>query len=148
MASSAIVAVRKALVAEIDDLAAFVDVDVLYAFHGTTSKEIAYTRDATFEHEPAGLRSGRNYRNETGEFSFVIWVEKVGGTPEEADDRAIELGLAFEEWLADNKNGEALSITGLQSITVSGRGSLKESPGDQASYAELVYPIRYQARLT
>jgi hypothetical protein len=148
MASSAIVAVRKAVVAAVGNLTAFADLDVMYAYQSTTSREFAYTREATFEHKPASVKSGRNFREEIGEFNFVIWVEAVGGTPADAADRAIALGLPFEEWLADNKNGAALSVTGLNWIIAEGDGSLTEASGDQASYAELVYPIRYHARLT
>lgn len=144
MGATVIVAVRKALVAAVADLGAFDDVDVMYAFAGTTSREFAYTRKATFEHEPASLRAGRNFRKEAGEFEFVIWVESVGGTPEDANDRALELGLPVEEWVADHKNG----VGGAQTLLINGAGSLDEAVGDQASFAELVYPIAYTARLT
>jgi hypothetical protein len=148
MASTVIVAVRAALVAAIDALGAFDDVEVMFAYQGTTSRELAYTRESAFTQKPAGMRGGRVFRNEDGAFNFVIWVEKVGGTPEEASTRVLALGLALEEWVADNKNGTALSVTGLNWITVEGAGSLREAPGDQSSFAELVYPITYQARLT
>jgi hypothetical protein len=148
MASTAIVAVRKALVAAVTDLPAFADVEVMYAWQGTTGREFAYTREAKFDHGPAALKAGRNFREEDGSFEFVIWIESVGGTPEEANDRALELGLPFEEYVADNKTGAALAVTGLKWIEVRGSGSLREAPADQGSVAELVYPIAYQARLT
>lgn len=144
MGATAIVAVRKAVVDAVTDLPEFADVEVMYAFAGTTSREFAYTRQATFTHEPAAMRSGRNFRKETGQFEFVIWVESVGGTPEEADNRALEIGLGFEEWVADNKNG----VGGAQTLEVYGNGALREAVGDQASFSELVYPIKYTARLT
>lgn len=148
MGASAIVAVRKAVVSAVSDLSEFADVEVMYSFKGTTSREFVYTREGEFEHAPASMRSGRNYREEIGGFELVIWVECVGGTPEEAAERALDLGQPVEEWVADNKNGDELAVDGLIWILVQGAGSLREAAGDQSSYAELVYPIRYHARLT
>ncbi|HKY57539.1 MAG TPA: hypothetical protein VJL80_05835 [Aeromicrobium sp.] len=144
MAATVIVAVRKAVVAAVADLAPFTDVPVMYAFKATTNREFAYTRDATFEHGAAAMKSGRNFRDEVGRFEFVIWVEAPGDSAEEAADRALVFGLAFEEWVADNKAG----VGGAYAIQVEGGGQIREATGDQSSYAELVYPIKYNARLT
>lgn len=145
MASTAIVAVRKALVEAVNALAAFDGIPVMYAYRQTESREFAYTRDSTFEHEPTALKAGRNFRRETGTFEFVIWVQVPAEDPEAAADRALELGLVFEEYVADNKTGVAGVEIDLQ---INGSGSLREGVMDRAAVAELVYPVRYKARLT
>lgn len=144
MASTAIVAVRRALVAAVSALPAFENVQVLYAWRDNPEREIAFTNSATFHHEPASMRSGRNFRNEDGKFEFTIWVVMPGGSPEDAAIRALELGLAFEEYVADHKNG----IAGEQWLLIQGDGALTEMHNDSGSAAELTYPIAYNARLT
>ena len=36
--------------------------------------------------------------------------------PDEADERALDIGALVEEWVADHKSGEGLGITGLNWI--------------------------------
>lgn len=145
---SALVAVRVALVDAISLLPAFADVPVRYCYDRecVDRREFAVTRDATFEHSSPVMRSGRNVRRESGRFELVIWVEKVGSTPQEAAERALELGQAVEEYVADNKNG--IASAGDFVFQVDGSGSLSEMASDSSSFAEVVYPIAYTARLT
>jgi hypothetical protein len=148
MGRSAIVAVRSTLVAAVSDLPAFADIPVRYCYDRecVDKREFVVTRDATFEHATTALRSGRNFRNEVGTFELVVWVEKVGGTPQEAAERALDLGQVVEEYVADNKNG--IGGAGDFTLQVDGTGSLSEMASDSSSFAELVYSIKYQARLT
>lgn len=145
---SAIVAVRTALVDGLSPLPAFGDIPVSYCYDKrcVDKREFVVTRDATFEHEPTALRAGRNFRRETGRFELVIWVEKVGGTPQEAAERALELGQVVEEYIADHKQG--IASAGDFTLEVNGSGSLSELASDSSSLAEVVYPIKFTARLT
>ena len=146
MPASLIVAVRRAVVAAVSDLPAFADVEVRFAYHATTSAEFAFTTDATFEHDPASMKSGRTFRKEDGAFEFVIAVELPGKTPEEAAERVLELGLAYEEWVADNRNLDA--VAAVDWLLIQGGGSLREGPLDQGAGAHIRYPTKYRARLT
>src|SRR5213075_1701415 len=101
-------------------------------------------RQARFNHTPAAMKSGPNFRKEVGRFEFAIWVESVGGSPEDAANLALDLGLAFENYVAANKQG----IGGAYTLLVEGDGELGEAVNDRSSFAELVYPVMYNARLT
>jgi hypothetical protein len=144
MSATRIVAVRKAVVAAITDLAAFAGVEVMYAYRDKGLREFAYTRDATFEHSARALKAGRNFRDETGRFELVIWIEAPGKSAEDAADRALDLGLAVEEWVADHKQG----VGGAFTLLVDGAGSVREAVSDTSAFAELVLPIKFNARLT
>lgn len=148
MAASLIVTVRSAVIDGLDALAALNGVTVSFAWKlGDKGRERIFTRRARFTHGNAALKAGRNFRDESGEFDLVILVEGVGLSQEATSERALALGLVVEEWIADRKSN-ALGITGLQYITVNGGGELNEMFNDRGHLAELVYPIRYQARLT
>lgn len=146
MASTRLVAVRSALVAGVAGLDEFADVGVMYAWKPTQSRSVAFTSEARFTHAPASLRAGRNFRDEVGTFKFTILLELPGGSLEAAADAALACGLAFEEYVADNKTG--LGVAGVYALLVDGEGALTEMANDRASLAELEYPIRYNARLT
>jgi len=148
MGRSVIVAVRTALVDALALLPAFSGVPVRYSYDKqcVDQREFLTTREATFSHSSASMRSGRNFRDEVGRFMVTVWVEKVGGTPQEAAERALELGLAVEEYVADNKSG--IAGAGDYTLLVDGEGSLSELSSDSSSFAELELPVRYNARLT
>jgi hypothetical protein len=144
MSGTKIVAVRKALVAGLDALVAFDNVLVTYAWKvGAKEREKCFTTRASFTHQPASLRSGRTFRDEEGTFQVVIVVEGVGDSPDTVADRIAALGLAFEEYVADNR-----TLAGTNSLTVQGAGELTEMFNDRGSLAELTYTVRYMARLT
>lgn len=144
MGASLLVAVRSAFVTAVNELEAFDGLDVMYAWKPTEDREFAFTTDARATHQPASMKSGRNFRNETGRFTFVIVTAVVGGSPEDAADRALVLGLAVEEYVADNKQG----VGGAYTLLVDGDVELTEMVNDRASLAEYRIPIRYNARLT
>jgi len=147
--ASALVAVRSAI---IDGLADHTDlrdepIEISYQYKaGSSKRERIFTTRARFTHEPASLRAGRNFRDEVGFFDLVILVEGVKQTAEWTAERALERGLVVEEFIADHKNNE-LEVTGLQTLTVQGEGSLTEMFNDSGHLAELVYPVRFTARL-
>lgn len=148
MSASLIVPVRKALVAGLDTQTGLEGVDKAFQWKAKWDKrERLWTQRARFNHTPASLRAGRNYRDEVGRFDLMILVEGVSKTAEWSAERALELGLVVEEYIADRKNNE-LGVPGMLTLVVEGDGSLTEALTDTGSIAQLIYPVRYTARLT
>ena len=152
MAASIIVAVRSALVTGLATAIAadggMADVEVSFQWKADWQRrERIWTRNARFTHAPASMRSGRNFRSEVGMFEVAILVEGIGRNAEWSATRALVIGQVVEQYIADRKNNE-LAVAGLQTLTVSGDGSLTEMFNDQGTLAELSYPIQYTARLT
>ena len=152
MASSIIVAVRSALATglatAITANGGMTDTEVSYQWKADWQRrERVWTRNARFTHAPASLRAGRNFRDEVGTFEVAILVEGVGRTAEWSATRALEIGQVVEQFIADRKNNE-LAVAGLQTLIVSGEGSLTEMFNDSGTLAELAYPVKYTARLT
>lgn len=125
-----------------------VSVTYAYPFGGAGAKkaEKVFGGRTRIETPPAALRSGRNYRDETGLFDLVVLVSYVGGDAETADLRAYAIGQVIEEWLADRKSNE-LNVTGLQTLTVTG-GESNNLGNDRGHMTELTYQVRWTARLT
>lgn len=147
MAASRVVAVRSALIDALAALASLDGVVVEYAWRfGSTDRERIFTGRARATHGPASLKSGRTHRNERMTFDLVVLVEKVDGTQEEADERALVLGAVVEEYVADN-NTLGGTVSGLNWITVSGV-ELNGLANDRGHLAELTYSLTYDARLT
>lgn len=154
MAGSILVDVRSAV---IDGLATDVkpaldggtgDINVVYQWREDHSvREWVYTAEGRFNHTPASMRSGRNFRDEVGQFKLVILVAGVDMSQEEASTRALEISAACETWIADRKNNE-LGVTGLQTLTVNGDGFLNEMYAETGHLAIVDLPIKYTARLT
>lgn len=147
MAGTLIVAVRSALT---DALAALPEfeaarVDMTWSPKPQVREQV-FTTDARFTHETAGLKSGRNFRNETGTFELDVLVEGVDQSMTDTTARAVELGVVAEEWIADHKN--SLGVSGVNWIIISGDGRLLEMYEDRATKALLGYTVTYNARLT
>lgn len=155
MAGTLIVEVRSTLLAGVAAATEFATIDLkghkpkvsLSYPLGAKDREKVFTRRARFTHAPASLKAGRTFRNETGLFEVVILVEGVGESAETTSTRAVTLGTAFEEYVADNRTlGGA--VTGLNWLVVEGDGELAELMNDRGTLAELTYSLKYDARLT
>lgn len=158
MPSSVVVAVRKAVTDGLRDhmhglpglngtVNGAEDVVVTYAYDRTVeAAERVFTRSASADTPPAAMRPGRNFKNEAGQFFLVVLVACVGGSPDEADDRAIAIGEVVEEWLGDRKNNE-LGVDGLTTLTVRG-WELDNLSNDHGSMSELTYRVEWTARIT
>jgi hypothetical protein len=151
MAGTLIVAVRRALMVGVAGLPEFFEDDVMVSEKwplGEKQAEMVYTVDPTnFAHTPASLKSGRTFRNEVGTFNVEIRIEGIDMSPEDTADRAVALGTAFEEFVADNQTlfGQ---IEGLNWVVVDGDGELVELFNEHGSLTAIRYPIKYDARLT
>lgn len=151
------VAVRKAVT---DGLATYLA--TLSGFNGTTAAEqntvVAFGYDFSNLHRehvftgrsradtpPAGMRSGRNTRNESGTFDLTVTVRAVGGDAYAAEVRAEEIGGEIESWFADRKNNE-LNVVGLNSLVVES-WTADYAKTDNGTAAIRTYDIRWTARL-
>lgn len=123
-------------------------VDAAYQWKPDWQQRVkVWTRNARFQHDSAGMRAGRNYRNEVGTFELVALIEGVGRPADWTAGKAMDVGTICEEFIADHKNNE-LAVPGLQTLEIQGAGGLLEAFADSGTLAELTYPIRYTARLT
>lgn len=151
------VAVRKAVIAGLADR-----LGSLSSFNGTTAaerntvvafgydysnlhREHVYTGRSRADTPPAGMRSGRNTRNETGRFDLNVIVRAMAGDAYDAELRAEEIGGEVESWLADRKNNE-LGVTGLQSLVVESWVADYQKV-DNGTAAIRTYVIRWTSRL-
>lgn len=137
--------IRSALVAANEKKVA-----VTYSYEGsdeTRRREQIFTNRASATHDPAALKPGRNFRDEVMDFQIVVLVVSPGKKPQESEARAFELGQYVEEFVADRKSNGYLGVAGLQWIRMV---SMEVTPAlsDNASITELIYNVRYTARLT
>lgn len=144
MASSVIVAARKfaqeGLVSLFDE-----DVAVTYAWDPkSTAMYQIFTMRARGDHAPASLKSGRTFRNEAARFDIGIHVAEIGGNVEDADEKAIEFGQIVEEFIATNR---CPPIPGMNWWVVES-WELNGGPSDRAAISQLIYTVKYDARLT
>lgn len=121
-------------------------IEVSYGYpFGSPATEQVYTGRSRADTPPAGMRSGRNTRNETGHFDLTVMVRYIGGNPYDADLRAAAIGGQCETWLAARKNNE-LAVTGLNTLVVeSWQADYAAVDGGTASL--ITYSVRWTARL-
>lgn len=150
MAGSVLVAVKKALIAGLTTAINDPQVSVTYGYQGgdeTVRRDQIFTDRSRATHDPAALKAGRNFRNESVDFDIVVLSAGVGIKQDECDTRAFALGRFVEEFIADRKSGETLGVTGLNWIRVTG---FEHTPlnAPNGCLSELRYHVRYDARLT
>jgi hypothetical protein len=122
-----------------------VSVSFGYQFGRQDLTEQVYTGRSRADTPPAGMRSGRNTRNESGEFDLNVMVRFVGGDGYDAEERAEAIGGAVEDWFADRKSNE-LAVTGLNSLTVASWVA-DYAQLDGGTAALRTYTVRWTARL-
>jgi hypothetical protein len=108
-------------------------------------REQVYTGQSRADTPPAGMRSGRNTRNETGHFDLNVMVRAVADDPYAAEARAEAIGGEIEDWFADRKSNE-LGVTGLSSLVVES-WSADYAKTDNGTAALRTYTVRWTARL-
>jgi hypothetical protein len=150
--SSKVVALRKAIRTGLRTALATAErdggqVQVEYGWPGDdlAERERVFTNIPRGDHTGGPLKSGRRFRDEKAQLDVVIQVEYDGGSAEEADERAIALGLLVEEWFADNKAGAGVaSVSELLVAT----WRLDNLYGQNGALSELTYTVTWRARLT
>lgn len=135
----------------IDALAALPDLDevrVSFAYEfGQDVRERIFTTRSRALTPPASMKAGRNFRDEAAQFDIVILVEGVGLSTSETEERMDEISVVVEEWLADNKTGEVLDVTGLNWIHQDS-WEVTDLGNDRGALVEKVITVSYNARLT
>ena len=151
------VAVRKAVADGLAD-----HLGTLSAFNGVTAaehqvvvgfaydfanlhREHIFTGRSRAETPAAGMRSGRNTRNEAGRFDLTVMVRSVAGDAYEAEARAEAIGGQLEDWLAARKSNE-LAVTGLLSLVVESWDA-DYAQVDNGTAAIRTYVVRWTSRL-
>lgn len=149
MAGSVVVAVRTALADGIRTALADPKVSVTYGWQGgdeAARREQVFTNRPRSTHDPASLKSGRNFREEVMDLDIVVLVSRPNAYPQDVDARALEIGTVVEEFIADRKSNE-LGIPGLVWLRMAGM-DLQNMYGAGGSLTEITYTVRYHARLT
>lgn len=94
---------------------------------------------------PAGMRPGRNLRNESGSFEINVSANLPGQDIEAAEARAWAIAGEIDDWLSLRKNNE-LAVTGLQTLAVTGWEADCGS-SDSGSGAVVTLTVSWTARL-
>lgn len=116
-----------------------------YDFAGGHREQV-FTGRSRATTPPAAMRSGRNTRNESGQFDLNIEARVVAGDVYDAELRAEQIGCQVEDWFADRKSGEGLDVDGLLTL-VCGEWEADYRGIDNGTAAYRTYVIRWTARL-
>lgn len=108
-------------------------------------REHVYTGRSRGDTPAAGMRSGRNTRNETGTFDLNVMVRAIAGNAYDAELRAAAIGAEIEDWFADRKSNE-LDVDGLGSLVLES-WEADYAKVDNGTAAIRTYTIRWTARL-
>lgn len=147
MPAQVISAVQAALVALLAARPGLAGVQVSDGFTGEdeAQPERVFTGEARATDTESGLKAGRTHYQERGEFDVVVQVISVDETLPWTRSRAMDLGAEVTECVADNRT--LGSVPGLNFI-VTDRWELRTAYAQTGVVAEIVYTLRYQARLT
>lgn len=154
MSGPIIVTVRKKLIDALKPVvqgtAGMSHVSVVYQYPTGNEEpaEIVWTQNAQLDMQSASLRAGRNYLNESSSFDLVINTSRPGFDVLEAAQRVIDIGVVVVEWIGDHKNGDALGIDELITLSVAGAGTQDEVLIETGVAGRMQIPITYTARLT
>lgn len=148
MGSSVSTPLRKAVTDALAALPNLADAKVTYTWTSNAEErfQIYTAYGLSTDTPPAGLRAGRNVRQDEGTFRLVIDVELPGADGYEADTKLDEFAVEVEEWLGDHKGGEGLGVTGLNWLRVDGIEN-RGGPGSGTFVAQRIYTVRYNARI-
>ena len=154
MTTSLIVAVREGLVTALKPVIqatagmSDVYVEFQYPTGNDTPREIVWTQNGRPTFAPAAMRAGKNFLKEDTGFDLMFHAEGPDVTPAEIAQRVIDICTVAVDWIGNHKNGETLSIDGLQTLTVKGDSEMAEYPVDSGFGAGIRIPINFTARLT
>lgn len=150
MAGTNAVRAKKALIAKIVALGLTTadgsDLQVAYSWPGATAeREVVHAGLVTFEQNPAAFRGGgRCPRDEDVTVELHVAVRLPGGSEEEADTRASEIGTVIEEAIAADPT--LAGATDLVIARIDG-GELESGSNDDDAAALLTYRIILKSRL-
>lgn len=138
-------AARRALIDLLENSDDLEGVQVAYSWPGERAeRECIHGGRATFQHEAISMRAGaRIPRLERLTLPLHVVAQMPGGTVEDAEERATELGEVVEHILA---LCPPLSDDGLFGLVSGGR--LDSDIDDDGAWAVLTYTVLIQSRLT
>ena len=144
MTGTSIVVVKRALVAALQTALAAEGVQVLYSWTGEAERECVYLGDVEFTQEPLTFAGGgRTRRSEDVVAAVHVAVQIPGGTEEDVEARAVEIGTLLEHAIAGNptQTGAALQFT------VTG-GDMASGSDDESALSVLSYGVLAESHLT
>lgn len=120
---------------------------VSYGFNfGSKAAELVYLGQMSATTPPAGLRAGRNFRDEAGTFDITVLVRLPGKDATATIDRMFAIGHEIEDYIGAKKSGEGLSVAGLQTLLIASWAA--DYAGiDSGTGAVLTYSVAWTARL-
>lgn len=142
MSGTSVVVVKRALVAALQT--ALPGVQVLYSWSGDAERECVYLGDAEFSQELLTFAGGGRTRRREGVSAAVhVAVQMPGGTEEDTEARAVEIGTLLEHAIAGNptQTGAALNFT------VTG-GDMASGSDDESALSVLSYEVLAESHLT
>lgn len=142
MPGTNVVAAKKALLAKVGAIPALAKVQILYTWTADAEREVVFSSNATFEREVSDMG---NDPAETAVVPIHIIVAQPGGTEEDAEARAVEIGGIIEASLtADPRLDDA--VPGLLFAGIEG-GQVDSAKEDEVAFAELVYRVSVLSHL-
>lgn len=150
MAGTNVVAAKKALIAKIAALDLGGDqaggVQVAYSWPGRNAeREVVHGGLATFDQNPLAFRAGgRCPRQEDVTVEIHVAIALPGGTEEDVDTRAVEIGTVIEEAIAADPT--LADAPDLKIARVDG-GELESGFNDDGASALLTYRIILKSTL-
>lgn len=142
MPGTNIVAAKKALLAVVAEIPALAKVQTLYRWTGQAERELVFCGQARFEREIADMAADPA---ETLTIDLHVGVAYPGGTAEEAETRAQEIGGLIEAaLLADPRLDE--QVPGLLFTSIAS-GEADVVPLDEEVRAEIIYQVELRSHL-
>lgn len=120
---------------------------VSYGFQfGNKAAEQVYLGSMNADTPPAGIKAGRNFRNESGTFNLSVLVRLPGKDASATIQRLFAIGHQIEDYIGAKKSGEGLGVTGLQTLLIASWAA--DYAGiDSGTGAVLTYSVAWTARL-
>lgn len=142
MSGTSVVVVKRALLAALQT--ALPGVQVLYSWNGDAERECIYLGDAEFTQAYLAFAGGgRVPRTENVSAVVHVSVVEPGGTEEDTEVRAAEIGTLLEHALAGNPTQTAAALN----FRVTG-GDLVSGSDDENAISVLSYEVLAESHLT
>jgi hypothetical protein len=142
MPGTNVVAAKKALLAVVGAVPALAKVQTLYQWNGEAEREAVFCGSTRFEREISDMGADPA---ETLTIDLHIGVVVPGGSAEEAETRAIEIGALVEQALVTDPRLDD-RVPGLL-FTQIVSGMTEVVPNDEESRAEVIYQVTLLSHL-
>lgn len=138
------VAAKRALLSLVADIPALQGVQRQYEYNvRTAEREVVFCGSAEFDRDQADMATGRS---QDLTVALHVLVTALGGSAEDAEDRAEEIGGLIEDALAADNRLTDRGVPGLLQATIAG-GQIQPAQNDDGAIAELVYRVTFRAHL-